>query len=113
MRIAISGKGTYYAKNLLKKYNLKWVREKHAWIGDVDRLTVSLIRTSVMTYYKNLTLVFEDKAQEEEYYGWPRWICPNQNCGNIIRWEDLETKFTETQGKCPFCKQVCTLELEE
>lgn len=106
MRIAISGKGTFAAKNLLKRYKLTWVREKRAWVGDVDRLTVSIIRTSVMPYQKFLTLTFEDKKEEEEFYGWPRWECGK--CHNIIR--KAECKFISASSyKCPFCGQISRL----
>ena len=109
MRIAISGKGTYAARGHLKKYKLRWAADKHAWVGDVDRLTVSIIRTGVMTDYRNMTLTFEDKAQEEEYYGWPRWEC--SRCENIIRKEDCKFDGAATYI-CPFCKSPARL-LEE
>jgi formamidopyrimidine-DNA glycosylase len=108
MRIAVSGKGTYKARQTLKSHKLRWIREKHAWMGDVDRLTVTLIR-EYMKQIPNILLTFENSEEELEYYGSPRWICPK--CGNVIRREEcwFDGKVTY---KCMFCQAPCRL-LEE
>ena len=99
MRIAVSGKGTYKARQTLKTHNLRWNREKHAWIGDVDRLAVSLIR-EYMKQIPGILLKFEYQEDEIEYYGSPRWICVS--CQNTVRREDCKFDGNVTYI-CPFC----------
>ncbi|MCK5605867.1 hypothetical protein KAR91_28480 [Candidatus Pacearchaeota archaeon] len=107
MRIAVSGKGTYNLRQTLKGHKLRWYREKHAWVGNVERLTVTLIR-EYMKQYKNVKLTFESPEEEEEYYGWPRWVC---KCNNVIRKEDCQHVSGDV-FRCPFC-QANTRLLEE
>ncbi len=108
MMIAVSGKGTYKARQTLKHHNLRWNREQHAWIGDVDRLTVSLLR-EYMKQIPGILLKFEYQEDEIEYYGSPRWICPS--CNNTIRKEDCQFDGKVTY-RCPFCGALTRL-LEE
>lgn len=110
MKIAVSGRGTYYARQHLKPYGLRWNPGKHAWVGDVERNIVTLIRETVMRQFKNIQLVFEDPAEASEYLGFPTWECPK--CKNFIRKEDCEWTDGKVTYKCPFCQNLCRL-LEE
>jgi len=109
MRIAVSGKGTYYARKHLKGHGLIWNQGKHAWVGDVERSIVTLIRETAMKQFKNIQLVFEDPVEAEEYLGFPTWECGG--CSNFIRREDCQHIGDESY-KCPFCGRISRL-LEE